>query len=122
MSTPSEVVVATTTTTTDLVSERVCLDQGGSYMLEAEAESENASSGFLTFDDSSEEGSTSPQHCDLLGDPRGSAAKELCSTLVSPAAGRLHPVADQVPARPFGWALSPRKSTRKRSSASTKRL
>ena len=67
MSTPSEVVVATTTTTTDLVSERVCLDQGGSYMLEAEAESENASSGFLTFDDSSEEGSTSPQHCDLLG-------------------------------------------------------
>lgn len=58
-STPSpsvEVVVARAMTTADLVSERVCLDQGGSHVLEAEAASENAAAAFLTLDDGSAEG------------------------------------------------------------------
>ena len=53
---PREVVVATTMTTGDLVSERVCLDQEGPHVLEAEAASENAATGFLTLDDGSAEG------------------------------------------------------------------
>ena len=53
---PREVVVATAMTTGDLVSERVCLDQEGPHVLEAEAASENAATGFLTLDDGSAEG------------------------------------------------------------------
>ena len=51
-----EVVVATTMTTADLVNERVCLDQEGAHVLEAEAAAENAATGFLTLDDGSAEG------------------------------------------------------------------
>ena len=54
--TAREVVVATTIATDDLVSERVCLDQGGPHVLEAEAASENAATGFLTLDDGSADG------------------------------------------------------------------
>lgn len=53
---PREAVVATTMTSADLVSERVCLDQGGPHVLEAEAASENAATGFLTLDDGSADG------------------------------------------------------------------
>ena len=53
---PREVVVATTLTTANLVNERVCLDQEGAHVLEAEAAAENAATGFLTLDDGSAEG------------------------------------------------------------------
>ena len=53
---PPEVVVATTMTTADRVKERVCLDQEGAHVLEAEAAAENAATGFLSLDDGSAEG------------------------------------------------------------------
>jgi hypothetical protein len=67
---PREVVVATTLTTADLVSERVCLDQGGAHVLEAEAASENAATGFLTLDDGSADGEYVTSAMRLAGQSR----------------------------------------------------
>ena len=67
---PREVVVATTMTTADLVSERVCLDQGGPHVLEAEAASENAATGFLTVDDGSADGEYVTSAMRLAGQSR----------------------------------------------------
>ena len=65
-----EVVVATTMTTTDFVSERFCLDQGGPHVIEAEAASENAATGFLTLDDGSAEGEYVTSAMRLAGQSR----------------------------------------------------
>ncbi|MYC99803.1 MAG: hypothetical protein F4X13_11135 [Gammaproteobacteria bacterium] len=67
---PREVVVAATMTTADLVSERVCLDQGGPHVLEAEAASENMATGFLTIDDGSEDGEYVTSAMRLAGQAR----------------------------------------------------
>ena len=67
---PREVVVATTMTTADLVSERVCLDQEGPHVLEEEAASENAATGFLTLDDGSAEGEYVASAMRFAGQPR----------------------------------------------------
>jgi hypothetical protein len=53
---PREILVTTTMTTADFVSERVCLDQEGPHVIEADAASENAATGFLALDDGSTEG------------------------------------------------------------------
>ncbi len=50
-----EVVVATTITAAELVTRRVCLDQDGLHVLEAEAAAQNMVSGFLVLDDGSAE-------------------------------------------------------------------
>ena len=57
-------------TTADLVSERVCLDQGGPHVLDAEAASENAATGFLTLDDGSAEGEYVTSAMRFAGQPR----------------------------------------------------
>ena len=72
-----EILVATTMTTADLVRERVCLDQRGSYILEAEAESENAATGFLTLDDSSVEGEYITSAMRFAGQPRRLRSEEV---------------------------------------------
>ena len=73
----SEVLVATTISTADLVQERVCLDQEGPHVLEAEAESENASTGFLTLDDGSEEGEYVASAMRFAGQPRRVRSEEV---------------------------------------------
>jgi hypothetical protein len=73
----SEVLVATTMTTADLVQERVCLDHEGPHVLEAEAESENAATGFLTLDDGSEEGEYVTSAMRFAGDPRRVRSEEV---------------------------------------------
>ena len=65
-----EVVVATTMTAADFVSERFCLDQGGPHVLEAEAASENAATGFLALDDGSAEGEYVTSAMRLAGQSR----------------------------------------------------
>lgn len=74
---PREVVVATAITTTDLVSERVCLDQEGPHVLEAEAASENAATGVLAVDDGSAEGAPVTLAMRLAGQPRRIRSEEV---------------------------------------------
>ena len=73
----SEVLVATTMSTADLVRQRVCLEQQGSYVLEAEAESQNAATGFLTLDDGSEEGEYVASAMRFTGQPRRVRSEEV---------------------------------------------
>ena len=73
----SEVLVATTMTTADLIRERVCLDHEGTHVLEAEAESENAATGFLTLDDGSEEGEYVASAMRFAGQPRRLRSEEV---------------------------------------------
>ena len=72
-----EVVVATKMTTADLVSERVCLDQGGPHVLEVEAASENAATGFLTLDDGSADGEYVTSAMRLAGQSRRSRSEQV---------------------------------------------
>ena len=74
-----EVLVATTmTTTADLVSERVCLDQEGSHVLEAAAAaSGNAAAGFLMLDDGSAEGEFVASAMRFAGQPRRVRSEEV---------------------------------------------
>ena len=74
---PSELLVATTMSTADLVHERVCLEQEGPHVLEVEAESENAVTGFLTLDDGSEEGEYVASAMRLAGQPRRVRSEEV---------------------------------------------
>jgi hypothetical protein len=46
---PREILVTTTMTTADFVSERVCLDQEGPHVIEADAASGNAATGFVAL-------------------------------------------------------------------------
>ena len=72
-----EIVVATPMTTADLVSERVCLDQEGPHVLEAEAASENAATGFLTLDDGSAQGEYVASAMRFAGQPRRIRSEEV---------------------------------------------
>lgn len=73
----SDVMVTTTMTAADLVRERVCLDHEGPHVLEAEAESENAATGFLTLDDGSEEGEYVASAMRFAGQPRRVRSEEI---------------------------------------------
>ena len=73
---PREVLVATTMTV-DLVSERVCLDQEGPHVLEAEAAAENAATGVLTLDDGSAEGEYVASALRFAGQPRRIRSEEV---------------------------------------------
>ena len=69
-------VVATALSTSDLASERVCLEGGGLFVLEAEAEAGNAASAFLTVDDGSAEGAFVAGAIRWAGQPQRSRSEE----------------------------------------------
>ena len=71
------VVMMTVVSTTDLVHERVCLDEGGTYVLEAEAEAENMASGVLSIADGSEEGEYVTLALRSAGQPRRVRSEEV---------------------------------------------
>ena len=72
-----DVVVATVVSTGDMVTERVCVEQDGRYILEAEAEAANLASGFLTLDDGSAEGDYVGSAIRLAGNPPSARSESL---------------------------------------------